>query len=147
MNLSIFKPLLTLLILLSAIGQVQAEQGCPYPSMIRYVDGHFKSADKQLLWRSPLIETRDFIDLFIGAIFMPGSGQEREYGFMDKCLYRTSSGNLVALRPAMGDLVTNMSLSSTLYWQPDIGPFNQPVFLCQDSQPDNCAFRVNGRLQ
>ncbi|MGZ0715825.1 DUF3757 domain-containing protein [Pseudomonas palleroniana] len=146
MNLPLFKQRVALCILmLSAIAQVQAEQGCPYPSAIRYVDGHFRTVDKQLLWQSPKVDSRDFIDLFIGAIFMPGSGQEREDGYMDKCLYRTGSGNLVAMRPAMGDLVTNMSLTDTSHWGPDTAPFDQPVFLCQDSQPDNCAFRVNGR--
>ncbi|XVO88825.1 DUF3757 domain-containing protein [Pseudomonas palleroniana] len=146
MNLPLFKQQVALCILmLSAIAQVQADQGCPYPSAIRYIDGHFRTVDKQLLWQSPKVDSRDFIDLFIGAIFMPGSGQEREDGYMDKCLYRSGSGNLVAMRPALGDLVTNMSLTSTSHWEPGEAPFEQQVFLCRDSQPDNCAFRVNGR--
>lgn len=147
MNLPMFKQLMGLLILMiSVVGQARAEQGCPYPSTIKYIDGHFKISDKKLLWQSPKVETSDFIDLFVGAIFMPGKGQERENGYMDKCLYRTGSGQLAVLRPVTGDFATNMSLTSTLYWQLGTDSFNQPVYLCQDSQPDNCAFRVNSQL-
>ncbi|WP_248749609.1 DUF3757 domain-containing protein [Pseudomonas sp. MWU15-20650] len=141
-----FKQLIFLLLLMSSvIAQASAEQGCPYPSTIKYVAGRFQTSDKTVRWLSPKVEYRDFIDLFIGAVFTPGKGQERENGYMEKCLYRTGSGEVTALRPDLLDVVTNMSLKETFYWQLGTDVLDQPVYLCEDRQPDNCAFTVNDK--
>ena len=64
---------------------------------------------------------------------------------MDKCIYRTSRNGVVALRPRKGNEVINMSLTSTLYWELQPDAFKLPVYTCTDSQPDNCAFKVNDK--
>lgn len=141
-----FKRLMCALLLMSGvIAQVKAEQGCPYPSAVKYADQHFHAVDKGLLWQSPKVSHRDFVDRFVGAVFVPGEDQERENGYMDKCIYRTSWGSVVALRPDKGNGVINMSLTSTLHWALQAGAFGMPVYLCTDSQPDNCAFTINDK--
>ncbi|WP_443697751.1 hypothetical protein [Pseudomonas sp.] len=35
-----------------------------------------------------------------------------------------------------------MSLTDTLHWRLASDPFGLPVYICQDSQPDNCSFTV-----
>lgn len=123
-----------------AVTQAHAEQGCPYPSSIKYVDGYFQASAGQAFWQSPKSQIRDFIDAFVGAVFTPGQGQERENGYLDKCIYRTGGGQVVALRYGIKSDVDTMSLTSTLHWQLASDPFGQDVYICQDSQPDNCAF-------
>ena len=130
------------LLMAGSTAQAIAGQGCPYSSAIKYVDGYFQAAQQSLLWQSPKVEKRDFVDQFIGAIFTPGKEQARENGHLDKCVYRTGSGHVVALRLGKQDEVERMSLTSTLHWQLSSDPLGQEIYICQDSQPDNCAFTV-----
>lgn len=140
------KQLVCLLLLMGSVtAQVRAEQGCPYPLSVKYVDDHFEVVDKKVLWQSQKIEKSDFIDVFIGAVFNPGKGQERQSGYMDKCVYRSGRGDAIALRPSPLGVPTSMSLTDTLHWRLDTDSFGQPVYLCQDRQPDNCAFRVTDK--
>ena len=76
-----------LLLMVGGVAHVQAEQGCPYPSAIKYVDGYFQATAGTVLWQSPKIGHRAFVDQFIGAIFTPGKEQDRESGYVDKCSY------------------------------------------------------------
>lgn len=146
MESPMFKQLICLLLLMSCvIASARAEQGCPYPSTVTYAGGHYHVKDNGLRWQSPKVESRGFIDAFIGAVFMPGEGEERGNGYMDKCIYRTSWGAVVALRPDKGNEVVNMSLTSTLHWELRPDAFKLPVYTCADSQPDNCAFKVNDK--
>ena len=141
-----FKQLMCLLLLMiSVAAQARAEQGCPYPLMIKHVDEHFEVVDKNVLWQSQKVESRDFIDLFIGAVFTPSKGQERQSGYMDRCVYRSGKGDVVTLRPSPLGMPTSMSLTDTLYWRLDTDLFGLPVYLCEERQPDNCAFKVTGK--
>ena len=138
-----FKRLMCLLLMMGSVAALaRAEQGCPYPLMIKHVDEHFEVVDKNVLWQSQKVERRDFIDRFIGALFTPGKGEERQGGYMDKCIYRTGGGDVVALRPSPPGVPTSMSLTDTLYWRLDKDLFGQPVYLCDEGPPDNCAFKV-----
>lgn len=140
------KQLICLLLLMGSVAaQVRAEQGCPYPLMIKHVDDHFEVEDKRVLWQSQKVESRDFIDRFIGAVFTPGKGPERQSGYMEKCVYRSGKGDVVALRPSPLGAPTSMSLTDTLHWRLATDSFGQPVYLCQDRQPDNCAFEVTNK--
>ncbi len=134
--------LCVLLLLAGGITQAKAEQGCPYPSAIRYVDGYFSATAGTFVWQSPKIGRREFIEQFIGAIFTPGRDQERENGYVDKCSYLTNEGQRVDLRYGKAGEVESMSLTATLYWQLASDPLGLQVYICRDSQPDNCAFTV-----
>jgi len=142
-----FKQLICVLLLMSCfIASARAEQGCPYPSQVAYADGHYRAQDNGLRWQSPKVASRGVVDGFIGAVFMPGDGEERGNGYMDKCIYRTNwSGVVVALRPSRGNEIINMSLTSSLYWKLQPDAFELPVYTCVDSQPDNCKFKVNDK--
>ena len=142
-----FKQLICVLLLMSCfIASARAEQGCPYPSQVAYADGHYRAQDNGLRWQSPKVASRGVVDGFIGAVFMPGDGEERGNGYMDKCIYRTNwSGVVVALRPSRGNEIINMSLTSSLYWKLQPDAFELPVYTCVDSQPDNCKFNVNDK--
>ena len=131
-----------LLLMVGGVAHVQADQGCPYSSAIKYVDGHFQATAGTLVWQSPKIGYRDFVDQFIGAIFTPGKAQDRENGYVDKCSYLTGDGQRVDLRYSKSAEVETMSLTGTLHWHLASDPFGLPVYICQDSQPDNCAFTV-----
>ncbi|WP_231422074.1 DUF3757 domain-containing protein [Pseudomonas sp. Leaf59] len=131
------------LLMVGGFAQAHEEFGCPYPSTIRYVEGFFLTSDMRLPWQSSKVQHRDFVDRFIGAIFIPEKDQERENGRLDKCVYRTCSGQSVALRPGKADVVEAFSLTSTLHWQIAKDPLEQEVYICQDSQPDNCAFTLS----
>lgn len=126
----------------TGIVQAKAEQGCPYPSSIKYADGYFHAVNGKAQWQSSKAGFSDFADGFVGALFTPGEGQKRENGYLDKCVYRMGSGQIVALRYYVPGSLNTMSLTSTLYWQPDRDPLGQDVYICQDSQPDNCSFTV-----
>ncbi|SDK95162.1 Protein of unknown function [Pseudomonas libanensis] len=141
-----FKQLICMFLLMNCvIASARAEQGCPYPSTVTYVNGHYRVEDNGLRWQSPKVKYRGLIDGFSGAVFIPGEGEDREHGYMDKCIYRTSWNGVVALRPDSGNAVINMSLTSTVYWELRPGVLKLPVYTCTDSQPDNCAFNVNDR--
>lgn len=129
-------------LLMAGIAQVQAEQGCPYPSSVKFTDGYFQALEGQALWQSSKVESDDFADRFIGALFTPGKGQERENGHLDKCMYRMGSGQVVALRYELPGTLNTVSLTATQHWQLARDPLEQDVYICQDSQPDNCAFKV-----
>jgi hypothetical protein len=126
--------------ILSGFSTLAAAQGCPYPSSVRYVDGHFQGADKESTWVSQAMSGQDLVETFVGAIFSPRESGERKRGYLEKCLYKTVRGNTVALRygPAGGG--GTMSLAETTHWQPGTDVFGQPTFQCDDRQPDNCAF-------
>lgn len=121
---------------------LKAEQCCPYPSSVKYADGYFQASSGQSLWQSPKVDVDDFADRFIGALFTPGKGQERENGHLDKCVYRMGNGQMMALRYDTPGKLDTMSLTATLHWQLSTDPLNQDVYICQDSQPDNCSFTV-----
>ncbi|MCK3849920.1 DUF3757 domain-containing protein [Pseudomonas sp. W2Jun17] len=141
-----FKQLICVLLLTSCIvASARAEQGCPYPAQVSYVDGHYRAEDNGLRWQSPKVKYRGLIDGFIGAVFIPGEDEQRENGYMDKCIYRTGWDGVVALRPYKDSKIINMSLTSTLYWELRPGAFTLPGYTCTDSQPDNCAFNVNDK--
>jgi hypothetical protein len=131
-----------LLLMVGGVAHVQAEQGCPYPSAIKYVDGYFQATAGTLVWQSPKIGHRAFFDQFIGAIFTPGREQDRDGGYIDKCSYLTNEGQRVDLRYGRSGEVETMSLTDTLHWRLASDPFDLPVYICQDSQPDNCSFSV-----
>ena len=131
-----------LLLMVGGVAHVQAEQGCPYPSAIKYVDGYFQATAGTLVWQSPKIGHRQFVEEFIGAIFTPGKEQDRESGYVDKCSYLTNEGHRVDLRYGRSGEVETMSLTGTLHWRLASDPFDLPVYICQDSQPDNCSFTV-----
>ena len=130
-------------VFVGAMAHAQAEQGCPYPSSIKYVEGSFHATVGQAHWQSPQVEYRDFVDRFVGAVFTPGKDQEREDGYLEKCIYRTGAGYVVALWYGAPRQIRSMSLTDTLYWRLASDPFDQDVYICQDSQPDNCSFTVN----
>ncbi len=89
------------------------------------------------------MRTQDFIDRFVGAIFVPGDGQERKNGYLEKCIYLTNRGRPVTLRYGMEEDVLNMSLVDTTYWQPATDAFGLAIYTCDDRQPDNCSFTVD----
>ncbi|MEX5543679.1 DUF3757 domain-containing protein, partial [Pseudomonas poae] len=95
-----------------SLAQAHDAFGCPYPSTIRYVDGFFLTSDIRFPWLSSKVDHRDFVDRFIGAIFIPEKDQERENGRLDKCVYRTGSGQRVALRPGKPGVAEAISLTS-----------------------------------
>ncbi|MEX5540753.1 hypothetical protein ABFV44_08525, partial [Pseudomonas poae] len=55
---------------------------------------------------------------------------------------RTGSGQRVALRPGKPGVAEAISLTSTLHWQIAKDPLEQEVYICQDSQRDNCSFTL-----
>lgn len=129
-------------LMIGLIAQAKAQQGCPYPSTIKYVDGYFQASDRQSFWQSSKVDFHDFADRFIGALFLPGKDQDRENGYLDRCVYRTGSGQVVALRFEKAEKVKTMSLTKTLHWQLARDALDQDVYICQDSLPDNCSFTV-----
>lgn len=98
MECSLIKRVCLFLLWVGGAAQANAEQGCPYPSSVKYVSGYFQASDKQSHWRSPKVDANDFADRFIGALFTPGKGQDRENGFLDRCVYLMGSGRSLALR-------------------------------------------------
>ncbi|WP_256676469.1 DUF3757 domain-containing protein [Pseudomonas sp. RGB] len=142
MECSLIKRVCWFLLLVGGIAQANAEQGCPYPSSVKYVSGYFQASDKQSHWRSPKVDADDFADRFIGALFTPGQGKDRENGYLDRCVYRMGSGRSLALRYDMPGALSTMSLTKSLHWELATDPLEQDVYICQDSQPDNCAFTV-----
>ncbi|QJI27760.1 DUF3757 domain-containing protein [Pseudomonas sp. ADAK18] len=123
--------------------QAIAQQGCPYPSSVKYIEDAFQAGSARSLWKSPKMKTQDFIDRFVGAIFVPSDGQERKSGYLEKCIYLTNRGRPVTLRYGMEEEVLNMSLVDTTYWQPAIDLFGLNIYVCDDRQPDNCSFTVD----
>lgn len=128
--------------LLLGASSVTAAQGCPYPSAVRYVDGHFQGPEERFAWISQPMGGQDFIDTFIGAIFVPREPGERRNGFLEKCIYKTIKGNTVALRYGATKHALSMSLTDTTHWQPGTDVFGQAIFQCDDRQPDNCSFTL-----
>lgn len=129
----------------ASITQVQAEEGCPYPSAVKFVDGHFQATNGRALWQSPKVDYHDFADRFVGAIFTPGKDRERENGYLERCVYRMGSGQIVSLRYDVPGKLNTMSLTSSLHWVPASDALKQSVYICEDNQPDNCSFTVGER--
>ncbi|MBT2374378.1 DUF3757 domain-containing protein [Pseudomonas fluorescens] len=127
--------------------QAIAQQGCPYPSSVKYIEDAFQAGSAHSLWKSPKMKSQDFVDRFVGAIFVPGDGQERKNGYLEKCIYLTNRGRPVTLRYGMEEEVLNMSLVDTTYWQPAIDLFGLNIYVCDDRQPDNCSFTVDESLR
>lgn len=126
----------------AVVGYAKAEQGCPYASSVHYSQGYFQASEGRSMWRSLKLGSRNYVDVFIGALFTPGRGQNRENGLLEKCVYRTGDGQMVALRHSGKEKVDSMSLTGTSYWRLVSDPLGQDVYICQDSQPDNCSFTV-----
>ena len=123
--------------------KAMAQQSCPYPSSVKYVEGAFQASGVSGLWKSPSVRTLDFIDKFVGAIFVPSEGQERKNGYLEKCIYLTGRGRPIALTYGSLGEILNMSLVDTTYWRPAIDPFGLNIYTCDDRQPDNCSFTVD----
>ncbi|WP_426134238.1 DUF3757 domain-containing protein [Pseudomonas sp. PWP3-1b2] len=126
----------------AGITQVYAEQSCPYPSSIKYVNGYFVANNGQSQWKSHEVDSPNFANSFIGALFTPSNGKERENGLLDRCVYRMGNGKTVALQYDRPGQPTTMSLTSSLHWELAVDPLKLDVYVCLDSQPDNCAFTV-----
>ncbi|WP_339529137.1 DUF3757 domain-containing protein [Pseudomonas mucidolens] len=136
--------LLLILLGISCFAHGDAWQGCPYPSSIKYVDGYFYQESAGHRWTSPRVSPVDFIDKFVGAVFMPGEGQERRRGYLEKCIYRSGrEQRLVVLRYAGATEGLSMSLSDTTYWRLARDSFGHELYLCDDRQPDNCSFTLD----
>lgn len=130
------------ILLAAGITQANADDSCPFPSSIHYVDGHFQANDGQILWQSPKVETRDFADRFIGALFTPGKGKERENGFLERCVYLMGNGQTVALRYGATEKLNTISLKDSLFWESTIGPLGENVYVCKENLAINCSFIV-----
>lgn len=127
----------------SSITHAAAERGCPYPSSVKYRDGYFQGTGTDSPWRGSSVKAGDFLDTFSGAVFIPSEGHERKQGYLEKCIYTAGSGRSVALRYWAPDGPLSMSLTDTSHWRLATGPFDQEVYLCDDSQPDNCSFIID----
>ncbi|MFO2463978.1 DUF3757 domain-containing protein [Pseudomonas sp. 15FMM2] len=129
---------------ISCAAQGEGRQGCPYPSSIKYADGYFYKNSAGHRWASPQVPPGDFIDKFVGAVFVPRKEQELKQGYLEKCIYRTGRDQLlVALRYTRTRAGLSMSLTENLYWRPGKDSFDQDIFQCDDSQPDNCSFTLD----
>lgn len=118
-------------------------QGCPYPSSIQYADGYFYQDSAGRRWTSLGFAPVDFIDRFVGAVFIPHDGQERGHGYLEKCVYRSGrEQRLVVLQYAQASGGLSMSLADTTHWRLAKDSFGHDIYHCADSQPDNCAFTV-----
>ncbi|WPN99682.1 DUF3757 domain-containing protein [Pseudomonas sp. MUP55] len=125
------------------IDQVCAKQFCPDKSMIRNVNGYFQYQRDGVLWQGPKIDPNEYINGFLGAVFAPEKGADRKVGYVERCVYKNHREELVVLRPCLSRGVNSMSLTDSLHWALGESSFDQPVYVCQDNQPDNCAFTVN----
>ncbi|NNA97296.1 hypothetical protein AO268_19315 [Pseudomonas sp. ICMP 8385] len=123
-----------------SIAQGSEQLGCPYPSSIKFRDGHFQSENGQ--WKSLKVEAASFLDRFVGAVFVPLEGQQRQQGYVEYCLYKAGNNQWVNLRFQAPERHFSMSLTDSLHWVPARGPFEQDIYLCTDSQPDNCSFTL-----
>ncbi|AZF04251.1 DUF3757 domain-containing protein [Pseudomonas sp. R5-89-07] len=140
-----FKQLMCVLLLIGCvIGQTQARQFCPDKSMIRNVNGYFQYQKDGVLWRGPKVDPNEYINGFLGAVFAPEKGSDRKVGYLEKCVYKNHREELVVLRPCFSGAANSMSLTDSLHWAQGGISFDQPVYVCQDNLPDNCAFTVNG---
>ncbi|WP_395608712.1 DUF3757 domain-containing protein [Pseudomonas sp. B22129] len=138
--------LMCLFILVAAsFTQAKADESCPFPSAIHYVDGHYQATAGKTLWQSPKVESHDFADRFIGALFMPGKDKERKNGFLERCVYLLGSGQTVSLRYGAPEKVNAISLKDSLFWEPMIGPLGENVYICRDNLTINCPFTVEGK--
>lgn len=120
-----------------------APLGCPYPSSVKYAAGYFQVAGEPLRWKSQKVLPVDYIDTFVGAVFTPGKDAERKQGYMEKCVYRSGSGQLVTLRYQASAALESMSLTDTTHWRLASDSLGQAVYQCDDTQPDNCSFVLN----
>jgi len=127
---------------LFSVSTLAAAEGCPYPSAVCYVDGHFQGTGRNAKWESQQMGGLDYVEAFVGAIFIPREPGSRRNGYLEKCMYKTARGSIVALRYGLGEKALTMSLSETTYWQPGNEILGQAVFVCDDRQPDNCVFTV-----
>ena len=129
---------------LFGVSTLAAAEGCPYPSAVRYVDGHFQGTGRNALWESQPMSSLDYVETFVGAVFIPRREMERRNGYLEKCVYKTVSGNTATLRYGLGKKELTMSLTETSYWRPASDVFGQEIYVCDDRQPDNCSFSVRG---
>lgn len=132
-----------LVVMTCGVMHANAKQGCPYASSVQLKEGRFQVRDGQLLWQSPKVKQLDFVSGFVGALFIPAQGQARENGYVEKCIYRTNSDQVIALRYGGSEDVDSVSLTSSLHWRLAKDPLDQDVYICDDSQPDNCSFTID----
>lgn len=95
MNVS---PLYLLFFAFLGVSTLAAAQSCPYPSAVRYVDGHFQGTDSDSPWISQAMSGGEFVETFVGALFTPSEQDERKHGYLEKCIYKTLRGKTVTLR-------------------------------------------------
>ena len=119
------------------IASAKAEQGCPYVSAIKSVEDAYQVNDARGHWQSSKVKERGFIDRFVGAIFRADKDQDVEDGEVE-CVYLASRGRRVTLRYVSSTPNVSMSLVHNFYWLSSVDPLGQTVYICQDSQPDNC---------
>ena len=124
-----------------SIAHANVEFGCPYPSSIKRKAGHFQSDNGY--WKSPKVEFPGFVDTFVGAVFIPPEGGERKRGHLEYCTYKAANNQWVNLRFQAPEPLSGMSLTDSTHWMPARGPFDQEIFVCTDSQPDNCSFTLD----
>ncbi|NWB41847.1 DUF3757 domain-containing protein [Pseudomonas sp. E6002] len=142
MNVS---PLYLLFFAFLGVSTLAAAQSCPYPSVVRYVDGHFQGTDSDSPWISQAMSGGEFVETFVGALFTPSEQDERKQGYLEKCIYKTLRGKTVTLRYGTAQAGGAMSLADTTHWVPGTDAFGQQIFQCDDHQPDNCAFTFEGK--
>ncbi|MBD8268527.1 DUF3757 domain-containing protein [Pseudomonas fluorescens] len=139
-----FKQLICVLLLTGCvIDQAWSRQSCPDKSMIRNVKGYFQYRQDGVLWQGPKVEPNEFINRFLGAVFAPERDGDQKIGYVEKCVYKNYREQQVVLRPRISGSENNMSLTDSLRWAQDKASFEQPVYVCEDNQPHNCAFEIN----
>ncbi|MBK3439441.1 DUF3757 domain-containing protein [Pseudomonas shahriarae] len=124
-----------------SFAHASAEFSCPYPSSIKRKAGHFQSDNGH--WRSPAGGADSFLERFVGAVFIPANDQERKQGYLEYCSYKAANNQWVNLRFQAPEPLSGMSLTDSTHWMPARGPFDQEIFVCTDSQPDNCSFTLD----
>ena len=123
------------------IAHASAEFGCPYPSSIKRMGDYLQSDNGA--WKSAKVEFPGFVDTFVGAVFTPTEAGERRRGHLEYCTYKAANNQWVNLRFQAPEPPPSMSLSDSTHWVPARGPFDQQIYVCTDSQPDNCSFTLD----
>ena len=122
------------------LAHASVEFGCPYPSSIKRKAGHFQSDNGY--WKSPKVGFPGFLDTFVGAVFIPAEDGERKRGHLEYCTYKAANNQWVNLRFQAPEPLASMSLTDSTHWVLAHGPFDQEIYVCTDSQPDNCSFTL-----
>ena len=123
------------------LAHASVEFGCPYPSSIKRKADHFQSDNGY--WKSPKVEFPGFLDTFVGAVFIPAEARERKRGHLEYCIYKAANNQWVNLRFQAPKPRASMSLTDSTHWEATRGPLEQQIYVCTDSQPDNCSFTLD----